>query len=84
MTDDQCFKMAAVKLVLVKQKSCPVKNSFTHNVETGGDGSSVVRCFAGQRGRGGLGESDSRGSGNWRVWRALANARASVTFPYRL
>ena len=42
----------------------PRKNSFTHSVRTGGDGSGLLRCFAGQGGRGDLGESNSRGSRN--------------------
>ena len=42
----------------------PRENSFTHDVGTGGDGSGLVRYFAGQRGPGDLAEPDSRGSGN--------------------
>ena len=33
----------------------PREDSFTHDVGTGGDGSGLVRCFAGQDGHGDLG-----------------------------
>ena len=42
----------------------PRENSFTHDVGTGGNGTSLVRCYAGQGGRDDLGEPDFRGSEN--------------------
>ena len=41
----------------------PRENSFTHNLETDGDGSGLVRCFAGQGGCGDLRGGDFHGSG---------------------
>ena len=42
----------------------PRENIFTHNVGTVGDGSGLVRYFAGQGGRGNLEKPNSRDSGN--------------------
>ena len=80
MTDDQYVKMAHAKLVLVKHKSFPVRTAL-HTMW----GPVVMdpvsyTVFAGQGGRGDLGEPDSRGSGNYRVWQPW-RMHASVTSP---
>ena len=67
MADDQYVKIVDGKLVLVKQKSCPVRiYLYTMWGPVVMDPVSYA-VFAGHVGRGDSGESDSRGSGNNRV-----------------
>ena len=67
MTDDQHIRMTGGKLMASKAEVVARENNFAHNVGTGGDGSGLVRCFAGQGGCGGSGEPDSRNSWSKRV-----------------
>ena len=64
MTDDQYVKMADGNLVLVKQKWCPVRTALHTIWRPVVMDPALVRCFAGQGGRGDFEEPDSRDSGN--------------------
>ena len=60
VTDEQYVEMADGKLVQVEQKSCPVRTVL--HTTWGPVG--LARYFAGQGGRGDLGQPNSRGLGN--------------------